>query len=62
MLKGEKSVFSDKSLNLMTEKCPDTGSECDVTLVAKVLIMNLCGRDDFYKIACHLLAPNLSRI
>ena len=38
-VKGRKiTVFATQSSNLTTEKCPETGSECDVTLVAKVLI------------------------
>ena len=38
-VKGQKiRVFAAQSLNLTTEKCLETGSDYDVTLVAKVLI------------------------
>ena len=38
-VKGQKiRVFAAQSSNLTTEKCLETGSECNVTLVAKVLI------------------------
>ena len=50
-----------KSSNLTTEKCPETGSDCDVTLVAKVLnTPRLSVNSSQTQKNCIVTSPNLA--